>query len=434
MKSKTPAAGSPPPPASRLAPVIERAPLPMIEVEGPGHIVRFVNPAFCFLLGRSRDTLIGQPFDGIVCSDPECIDLLDRVYETGQGAIHAAPADAAPADAGPASWLFAMWPALDERNRPERVVIQLTRTPLLRDEMLAINEALLLGSVQQHELRTAAELANETLQLEIAERLRAEARLQVAHAELETSAARLERLVAERTTQLSASMEELEIFAYSLAHDLRAPVRAINNFTEFALEMPVGEVGPAAADMLRRVIKTATRMDSLIQDVLALTQVIQRPISLAPVDLEAIVRSLIQEYPELSTPEAKISVASPLLPVMGHEAMLSQCLGNLLSNAVKFVKSGEKPEIRLWTETRPGEPVPQVRLWVEDEGIGIVPADRDRAFQVFQRLQNSSAYPGSGIGLAIAQKAMQRMGGRIGIEGGPSGGSRFWIELPGVPA
>ena len=419
----------PPPPASRLAPVIERAPLPMVEVEGPEHLVRFVNSAFCVLLGRSRDTLVGKPFHGLVCNDPECVELLDRVYETGEAKIHVAPADSAPA-----SWLFAMWPALDERNRPERVVIQLTRTPHPRDDIIAINEALLLGSLQQHELRTAAELANETLHQEMAERDRAEARLHVAHAELETSAARLERLVAERTAQLSASMEELEMFAYSLAHDLRAPVRAINSFTAFALEMPGAEVGPSAAEMLHRVVKTATRMDSLILDVLALTQVIQRPVTLAPVDLEAVVRTLIEERPELSAPPVRISIASPLLPVMGHEAMLNQCLGNLLSNAVKFVKPRERPEIRLWTETRPGEPAPQVRLWVEDDGIGILPADRDRAFQVFQRLQNNSAYAGTGIGLAIARKAIERISGRIGVEGGRSGGSRFWIELPGAPS
>ena len=231
--------------------------------------------------------------------------------------------------------------------------------------------------------------------------------------------------------QLTASMEELEAFAYSLAHDLRAPVRAIHGFTQFALEMPNAEVGRSAAEMLQRVIKAAARMDSLIQDVLALTQVIRRPISISPVNVDALVRTLIDERPELSMPRAQVTIASPLLPVIAHEATLSQCVTNLLSNAVKFVQSGETPQVNVWSEMRSREGSLKVRLWVEDKGIGVPVADRARIFEIFQRLQSSSAYEGSGIGLAIVRKAIERMGGRAGVESPEQGrGSRFWLELP----
>jgi signal transduction histidine kinase len=354
------------------------------------------------------------------------------VYETGEGHTHAEPDDSNPT---PAYWLYAMWPALDDRQQPERVVIQLSRTTQFRENAVALNEALLLGGLRQHELREAAEQANLALQAEIAERYRAEAALQAAQAQLRVNADKLEETVAERTAQLQASMGDLEAFAYSLAHDLRAPVRAIHGFTEIVLEMPSDQVGPPAIELLHRVVTAATRMDSLIQDVLALTNVIRRPVTLSAVDVDALVRSLVQERPELSAPRAEIRIERPLLSVVGHEAMLSQCLTNLLSNAVKFVRPGAVPLVRIWTEdvsgslTAPAHPA-LVRIWVEDRGIGIAPEAQGRIFEIFQRLHSSASYEGSGIGLAIVRKAVQRMNGRVGVESAPETGSRFWLELP----
>jgi signal transduction histidine kinase len=411
---------------SHYAAVIERAPLPMVEVEGEGHVVCFVNAAFCALLGKKQEELLGRRFSDLVCNGAECAELLDQVYATGEPKTHSV-AD----DTTPAYWLFAMWPALDEKNRPVKVIIQLTKATQFRQNAAALNEALLLSGLQQHDLRVAAEKSNASLALENAERRRVEAELQTAHAELRANAAKLEQTIQERTAQLSASMTELEAFAYSLAHDLRAPVRAIHGFTQFALEMSREEVGPSAAELLRRVVKAATRMDSLIQDVLNLTNVIQRPIALAAVDADALVRALVDERPELSLPRAEIRIESPLLPVVAHEATLSQCLTNLLSNAVKFVELGVVPRVRVWSEELTTAATdPMVRLWVEDEGIGIAAKDRERIFEIFQRLNSSPRYEGSGIGLAIVRKAVERMGGRCGVDSAPGKGSRFWLELP----
>lgn len=411
---------------SRYAPVIERAPLPMVEVEGPDHLVCFVNAAFCALLGKQQDELLEQRFSDLVFNGRQCVEVLDQIYTTGQAATHVISDDTTPA-----YWLFAMWPALDEKNRPERVIIQLTKATQFRQDAAALNEALLLSGLQQHDLRVAAEKSNASLALENVERRRVEAELQLAHVELLENAAKLERTVQDRTARLRASMTELEAFAYSLAHDLRAPVRAIHGFTQFALEMPREEVGPSAADLLRRVVKAASRMDSLIQDVLNLSQVIQRPIALAPVDVDALIKALVDERPELSPPRADVTLASPLLPVLAHEATLSQCLTNLLSNAVKFVEPGVVPQVRVWTEERDTPPMnPTVRLWVEDEGIGIATKDQERVFEMFQRLSGSPRYEGSGIGLTIVRKAAERMGGRCGVDSSAGKGSRFWLELP----
>jgi signal transduction histidine kinase len=158
-------------------------------------------------------------------------------------------------------------------------------------------------------------------------------------------------------------------------------------------------------------------------------------VTLSSVNVDALVRALVQERSELSAPRAEIKIESPLLSVVGHEAMLSQCLTNLLSNAVKFVPRGAVPWVRIWTEdlsgsdTAPAQPA-LVRIWIEDRGIGIPTEAQGRIFEIFQRLHSSASYEGTGIGLAIVRKAVERMNGRVGVESAPETGSRFWLELP----
>ena len=429
--------------AGLSAPTFERAPLAMVEVEGPDHRVCFVNLAFCHLVRKTREELVGKPFAELVCNGANCTPLLDQVYETGEAAVHAEPDNDEPAH-----WLYAMWPALGTDRRPAKVIVQLTKSAHFKKDAAAMNEALVIGALRQHELREAAEQSNALLQIEVAERKRAEKALQEAQAKLATHADSLERMVAERTAQLQASMGELEAFSYTLAHDLRAPIRAIHGFTQIVLEMPAELVDRSAVELLHRVMKAAARMDSLIQDVLNLSQIIRQPIVIEPVEVDALARELVAERPELSPPKAEIKIESPLLPMMGHEATLSQCLTNLLSNAVKFVEPGAVPQVRVWTEERVGpandarasmgaaphssasEGGPTVRLWVEDRGIGISAGALDSIFDIFQRLHSSAKYEGTGIGLAIVRKAIERMGGRVGVTSEPGQGSRFWLELP----
>lgn len=236
----------------------------------------------------------------------------------------------------------------------------------------------------------------------------------------------LERLVAQRTARLLDTVAELEAFSYSLSHDLRAPLRAIQSFTELVLANCADTLGPPNTDFLKQVIGSAERMDRLIQDVLAFSRLSRQEIQLGPVDVERLVRDIIQERPAWQPPRAEITIESPLLPMRGHGALLTQCLTNLLENAVKYVARGAKPQVRLHSQAVDG----QVRLWIEDNGIGIPPEIQHKIFDLFERGHPSTQYEGTGIGLAIVRKAVQRMGGQVGVESEPGRGSRFWIQLP----
>jgi two-component system CheB/CheR fusion protein len=255
---------------------------------------------------------------------------------------------------------------------------------------------------------------------DITERKRHEQELQQAREDLEQK-------VAERTAKLRDTIGELEAFSYSISHDLRAPLRAMIGFTNMAIAEAQDQLNPTVKDYLARTITAANRLDQLIQDVLAYTRIVRADIRLAPVDLEALIRDVIQQY-GYDTRAVDIEIQTPLLKVLGHQASLTQCVSNLFSNAIKFVSPGTKPHIKIWTEFRD----PYVRLWFEDNGIGIDPADRNRIFGLFERVYSPREYEGTGIGLTIARKAVERMGGTMGVESEPGKGSRFWIQLKGL--
>ncbi|HWQ92742.1 MAG TPA: PAS domain S-box protein [Clostridia bacterium] len=239
----------------------------------------------------------------------------------------------------------------------------------------------------------------------------------------------LERCVEERTARLSETVEQLKAFSYTLSHDLRAPIRTIQSFTEIAREECVGKVDDSTLGLLDDVLAAGRRMDQLILDVLALTRVSRQDVRIEPLAVERIVREIVAERPELRPPHATVTIERPLLPALGHGVSLSQCLTNLLSNAVKFVPAGVHPRVRIHSEMRGS----RVRLWIEDNGIGIPREEQQRIFNIFQRLHTTHEYEGTGIGLAIVRKASERMGGQVGVESEPGKGSRFWIELPTVP-
>jgi signal transduction histidine kinase len=170
----------------------------------------------------------------------------------------------------------------------------------------------------------------------------------------------------------------------------------------------------------------AERLDRLIQDVLTFSRVARAPLEAKPVDLDALLDRILSEYPTLRAPDVELQIDKPLLPVCGQEVFLSQCVSNLLTNAIKFTRPGESPHVRVSTRSTPAG----VRLYVEDHGIGIAPEDQQRIFGIFQRVHSHESYEGTGIGLAIVQKAVERMGGRVGVESVPGKGSKFWLQLP----
>ncbi len=251
----------------------------------------------------------------------------------------------------------------------------------------------------------------------------------------------LERLVTERTAKLQELIGELEHFSYTITHDMRAPLRAIHGFAEMMSECCTGCHEREAQGYLQKITAAAERMDSLIVDALNYSRAVRQELALAPVDPAALLRGMLDSYPEFQAAAADIDIRGELPPVMGNEAALTQCFSNLLGNAVKFVKPGEKPRLRVWAEPcqEPEAPLgawaaPRtraepgwIRIWVEDNGIGIPPGLLPRVFDMFSRGHNT--YEGNGIGLALVRKVVERMGGRLGVESEEGKGSRFWVEL-----
>jgi PAS domain S-box-containing protein len=260
---------------------------------------------------------------------------------------------------------------------------------------------------------------------DISDRKATEAALARAQEELREHAHRLEQHVQERTAKLTAAVNELEAFSYSIAHDLRAPLRGIHGFGTILKRAYGDKLGPDGEELIERINASAERMDRLIRDVLDYSKVVREEMRLEPVNLDKLVDDIVEGYPELQDANADIKVEGRMPWVQANIAALTQCISNLLGNAVKFVEPGVRPRIRVWSETKDH----RVRLYVRDNGIGIPKHATDRIFQIFQRLHSESEYEGTGIGLAIVRRSVERMGGSVGVESEVGKGSTFWIEL-----
>jgi signal transduction histidine kinase len=229
-------------------------------------------------------------------------------------------------------------------------------------------------------------------------------------------------LVEQRTAKLNELVGDLEAFSYSIVHDMRAPLRAMQGFAQVLAE-ECGPLSPLADDCVRRISTAAARMDRLIQDGFNYGRLMREDLPLTPTDPEALLRGMIETYPAFQPPNAHVRMEGPFPMVLANDAGLTQCLSNLLGNAVKFVAPGVIPQVRVWAESVGG----RVRLLFQDNGIGMSEDAHRILFRIFQRL--GTDYEGTGVGLAIVKKAAERMGGRVGFESGLGRGSTFWVEL-----
>ena len=219
---------------------------------------------------------------------------------------------------------------------------------------------------------------------------------------------------------------ELDTFASTVSHDLRAPLRQLAGLADVLVE----DYGDALDDngrrYARRLASVASRMDALTQRLLDYSRVSREALPLAPVGLDAIVADACSHLDEeIRSRHARVEVSPKLPHVLAHDVTLARVIGNLLSNAIKFVNPDVRPAVRVWAEER-GD---WARLWVEDNGLGIEPRFHEKIFHPFERLQGIDAYAGTGLGLAIVRKGVERMGGRAGVESEAQRGSRFWVEL-----
>jgi PAS domain S-box-containing protein len=235
---------------------------------------------------------------------------------------------------------------------------------------------------------------------------------------------KLEQTVAERTASLREAIAQMEEFSYTVSHDLRAPLRGMQVYSQALLEDFSTSLPSEAAGYLQRIYSNAVRLDRMVSDLLAYGRVVRAEVRLEPIDASRLIRHIVEQYPNLQDADADIDL-QPLHEVMAHEPSLTQALSNLLSNSVKFVPPDVKPKISIWSERQNT----WVRIWVRDNGIGVDPRYQHKLFNMFERLHPHLEYDGTGVGLAIVRKAVERMGGKVGMESDGISGSRFWIEL-----
>lgn len=251
-------------------------------------------------------------------------------------------------------------------------------------------------------------------------RRRAKEALQQLNAELETR-------IDARTAALNAKSRELESFAYSVAHDLKAPLRGIDGYSQLLLQEYAQRLGEEGRSFLHTIQSATDEMNKLIDTLLSYSRFERRELKSDRIDLEPIVDSLVEEKRR----EVKDRPIDFVVNVNGSTINadvngLAQSLRNYLDNAMKFTSKVEEPRIEVGSR----ETAKSCVLWVRDNGIGFDMKHHDRIFDLFQRADVTNDYPGTGVGLAIVRKAMERMGGRAWAESEPGQGATFYLEIP----
>jgi signal transduction histidine kinase len=363
--------------------VADLSPMPMAAVVGPGHILKYVNPAFCLLTGATKEELSGRLFAEAAEVEAECLSLLDRVYRTGT-------AEAFTAQGPPATnrsyRSCVMWPLVPADGERSGIMIQLTETIPFRVRLTEMNQALIISSVRQHELA------------EESGRLNAE---------------------------LRRANEDLTQFAFAASHDLQEPLRMITSYSQLLIHGYRGQLDGDAEACVGFINDGTRHMRDLLADLLSYAEVnadIEEPPE--PVDLNVVFERVMQNL-SLAIADAGAVVRSATLPVVdGPKAPLLQLLQNLIGNAIKY-HGPDSPLVQVSAKLHDGE-------WlfaVKDNGMGIEPEYHRMIFGIFKRL-HGKAIPGTGMGLAICQRVVQRLGGRIWVESEPGRGTTFYFTLP----
>jgi signal transduction histidine kinase len=252
--------------------------------------------------------------------------------------------------------------------------------------------------------------------------------LRRAGAEIHRLNAELEQRIIERTRQLQEANEALETFGFSVSHDLREPLRTIQGYAAALRQDLSARDFSNFEQYVDRINAIARRIDLMVSDLLEFARLSRDEISIDSLALRDVVhdaQAALQSEPAYQAADIQVDVPEDLR-VRAHRAVLVQALGNLLGNAVKFVRPDTHAAVQIVARARGRA----VRIEVQDNGIGMADEARQRVFNVFERLHGEEEYPGTGIGLAIVKKGVERMQGTVGVESAAGIGSNFWIELP----
>lgn len=371
------------------------------------------------IVETSEDAIIGQSLDGVILSWNQGASRVygfDREEMVGQPASRLVPFDRE-AEMGE----FFGRVASGERVDP-------IETQRLRKDGVLIDVSVSVSPILDEQ---GAIVGASVIERDISRRKRAEAALQSLNADLEAR-------VDERTGELEEALAELETFSYSVSHDLRTPLRAVQGFGA-ALEEECGaQLGEDGVSMLRRIRMASSRMDQIIDDILMLSQASNRRLEREMLDLSALARDVICDLKvEQHDRNVEWHIADGV-EVWGDPRLLRLVMQNLLGNALKFSRNRETTVIEFGTEeadaaggsdTSDLRPQPPV-LFVRDNGAGFDPALADNLFVPFRRLHGTDEFEGTGVGLATVAKIMRRHGGRVWAEGEPDRGATFRFQLP----
>jgi PAS domain S-box-containing protein len=346
-----------------------------------------VNKCYCDIVGRTAEELLGLRMQDLIHPDDLAhnVALLKKIKKDGGGFV-----------------------IVKRCLRPDGEIIWVRSSVSCINDVPAEDRYLL------------------AVTLDITESKRSEQALLAAKDEIGRHALELEQVVAERTAELRKTIRELEGFSYSVSHDMRAPLRAMQSFAQFLIDEYGGKLDEQGVDYLQRIMRSAVRLDRLIQDVLSYTKILHANLPMERVDLDRLVRDIIETFPNGLPIQPEIRIRGRLPQVMGNEALLAQCVSNLLSNGAKFMAHGITPHLEVSAETMKDA---SIRVWFKDNGIGIAAENHERIFRLFERIQPAAEYEGTGIGLSIVRKAAERMGAQIGFESALGRGTRFWILL-----
>ncbi len=351
-----------------------------IWVVEPDTMTTFVNARMAEMLGYPGEEMIGRPLTDFMFEE-DAPDHLRKIENRRQG-------------------LSENYERRFRRKDGKTVWTQASATPILDDE---------------HQYKGAFAMFTD-----ITERKRAEKEIRRLNQELE-------QRVADRTAQLEAANKELEAFAYSVSHDLRAPLRHIDGFLELLQERTATTLDPRSQHYMVNISESAKRMGSLIDDLLSFSRMGRSEMSRMQVDLGTLVQEVIRELaPEAADRKINWHIAD-LAVVTGDRAMLQIVLVNLISNALKFTRPREQVtiEIGCLPEQEKG-----ITIFIRDNGVGFDMNYADKLFGVFQRLHRADEFEGTGIGLANVRRIINRHGGRTWAEGRVNHGATFYFSLP----
>lgn len=349
-------------------------------------------------------------------SSPVAILVLD-----GSGAV---------LDFNPAACRLSLFPASELRSRSLSDLLDPASAPTALAAFVALSDPGAAAATYRLRRRDGAvrELNVTAIRLDaervlafcedVTERLRAEEAVKRANVDLE-------KRVRERTSQLEQANRELEAFSYSVSHDLRAPLRAVEGYSQLLEEIAADRLDEESRGLVESIRRSARRMSDLINDLLSLSKASRHDLQVGPIDMQRLAETVLEEVVAPDERTKSDVTLHPLPGAVGDEGLVRQVWTNLLGNALKFSSKRPRRTIEIGSVTNGSE----TAYFVRDDGVGFEPEFGGKLFNVFQRLHDSRDFEGTGIGLALVRRIVERHGGRVWAESSPGAGATFWFVL-----